>query len=210
MSKDTSAIPTLESERLSLRGMTLDDAKDVQHLAGDQRIAATTSLIPHPYPDGAAEEWINTHEPDFRAGRGVVWAIMLRETRELVGAIGLMICAEHDRAELGYWIGVPFWNNGYVTEAAALVLRYGFVERSLRRIHAHHFENNPASGRVMEKLGMTYEGTQRKHHTKWSNALDCLHYGILREEFERMMQSRTEGQETQALECPGFSPQTEN
>lgn len=179
----------LDGERLVLRGMTIDDAKDVQRLAGDERIAATTALIPHPYPDGAAEEWISTHEAEFKAGRSVVWAITLRKTGELLGAMGLIIKVEHERAEIGYWIGVPFWNMGYVTEAARLTLRYGFEQRGLSRIFAHHFENNPASGRVMQKLGMTYEGTLRKHIKKWDRLLDCPHYGILREEYEQMNKS---------------------
>lgn len=165
--------------------MTLDDAKDVQRLAGDERIAATTALIPHPYPDGAAEEWISTHAGEFAAGTSVVWAITLAGTGELVGAIGLVITAEHERAELGYWIGVPFWNHGYVTEAARLVLRFGFQTQQLNRIYAHHFENNPASGRVMQKLGMTHEGTLRKHHKKWGMYFDCPYYGMLREEYVR-------------------------
>lgn len=189
MSKTAASIPTLECERLVLRGMTLDDAKDVQRLAGDERIAATTSLIPHPYPDGAAEEWIGTHDAEFAAGASVVWAITLRVSGELVGAIGLVIDPEHDRAELGYWIGVPHWNKGYITEAARLTLQYGFEELQLNRIHAHHFENNPASGRVLQKLGMKHEGTLRKHHKKWGRHLDCPHYGILREEYEQMNKS---------------------
>jgi len=185
MSATARRIPVLESERLVLRGMTLDDAAEVQRLAGDERIAATTSLIPHPYPDGAAEEWIGTHEAEFAAGTGVVWAMTRREGDELIGAIGLMIAVEHDRAELGYWVGVPYWNNGYVTEAGRLVLRYGFESRRLNRIHSHHFETNPASGRVMQKLGMTYEGTLRQHHKKWGRYMDCPHYGMLRKEYER-------------------------
>lgn len=184
---DGGAIPRLTGERLVLRAMTPDDAPDVQRMAGDRRVAQTTSLIPHPYPDGAAEQWIATHAEQFHAGAGVTWAIALRETDELVGAIGLIINAEHGRAELGYWIGAAYWNRGYVTEAGRLALHWAFVERDLNRVHAHHFQTNPASGSVMRKLGMTYEGTARKHFRKWGTLLDCVYYAILREEYEAMM-----------------------
>jgi [ribosomal protein S5]-alanine N-acetyltransferase len=82
----------------------------------------------------------------------VVFAITLAEDG-LIGAIGLMIQAAFARAEMGYWMGVPYWSNGYTTEAAAEVARYGFEELGLNRIHACYVTHNPASGRVMQKLG---------------------------------------------------------
>jgi len=80
--------PTLETERLLLRPFEPSDAKDVQHLAGDRAIADTTLNIPHPYEDGMAEEWISTHQPKFEAGGLVNFAIVLRGTGELIGAMG--------------------------------------------------------------------------------------------------------------------------
>lgn len=180
---DQQQIPTLTSERLLLRGMTLADAQDVQRLAGDRGIAATTALIPHPYPDGAAEQWIATHQPEFAAGKNATWAITLPQHPSLIGAVGLIFNQECDRAEIGYWIGAEYWSNGYMTEAAAVVLRYGFLQRNLKRIFAHHFHTNPASGKVMEKLGMKREGVLRSHYKKWGEYVDCVYYGILREEY---------------------------
>ena len=80
-------------------------------------------------------------------------------------------------------IAVPHWNLGYATEAARAVLAYGFGELGLRRIHAGHLTRNPASGRVMEKLGMEPEGVFRQHILKWAVPEDVAHRGILREEF---------------------------
>jgi [ribosomal protein S5]-alanine N-acetyltransferase len=187
-----SPIPTLESERLIMRGMTLDDAKVVQRLAGDKQIAATTLSIPHPYEDDVAEKWISSHAENFQNGREIVWAITLRETTELIGAIGLILSLEHSRAELGYWVGVPFWNKGYTTEAGYAVLRFAFEEMNLHRAYAHHLDHNPASGRVLQKLGMKPEGVLRQHISKWDHFYDIVNYGILREEFKRMMHEKSQ------------------
>jgi ribosomal-protein-alanine N-acetyltransferase len=105
-----------------------------------------------------AEEWISTHQEKFERGELVNFAIVLRNDDMLIGAIGLVINQQHENAELGYWIGKPYWGNGYCTEAAKAVLHYGFTVLGLNRIYASHMSRNPASGRVMEKIGMKYEG----------------------------------------------------
>ncbi len=149
----------------------------MQQLCSAREIAAGTLSIPHPYPDGAAAEWISSRgreEPRF--------AIERREDAALVGAIGLRVEPDHARAELGYWVGVPYWNRGYATEAAAAVVRYGFEQLGLERIYAHHFVANPPSGRVLQKIGMRHEGTLRRHVLKWGERLDLEAYAVLRSE----------------------------
>ena len=178
-----STCPTLETERLILRPFVLSDAPEVQRLAGERDIASTTLNIPHPYEDGTAELWIGTHEASFEAGRIVTFAIVDRGTNALLGAIGLTINAEHDRAEMGYWLGKPYWGNGYCTEAAAAVLRFAFEELGLNRVYACHLTRNPASGRVMQKIGMRHEGRLRQHVKKWGQGEDLETYGVLREEY---------------------------
>lgn len=162
----------MKTERLTLRPLTLADAPAVQTLAGAYEVALNTLLIPHPYPEGAAEEWISKNDPH-------TFAI---DDGQLVGAIGLVMKGD-EMAELGYWIGVPFWNRGYASEAAREMLRYGFEECGLHRIFAGHYARNPASGRVMQKAGMTFEGTLRHHVKKWGEFLDISFYGILRDEW---------------------------
>lgn len=176
--------PTLHTERLILRPFRLDDAPAVQRLAGDRAIASTTANIPHPYDDGLAEQWISTHAARYNAGECVNFAITLRESGELIGAIGLEINRDHARAELGYWVGVPYWNQGYCTEAARAVVRYGFAGLRLNRIHAIHFSRNPASGKVMQKIGMRHEGKLRQHISRWGVFEDVECYGMLREEHD--------------------------
>jgi ribosomal-protein-alanine N-acetyltransferase len=176
--------PTLETPRLVLRPFVLGDAPDVQRLAGAREVAATTLNIPHPYEEGMAEAWIGTHQERFDAGAMVTLAVTLREGGALIGAIALRFEPAHQRAEMGYWIAVPHWNQGYCTEAARAMLRYGFEERALHRIGATHLGSNPASGRVMQKIGMTYEGRLRDYVKKWGRFEDLVHYGLLRDAWE--------------------------
>jgi RimJ/RimL family protein N-acetyltransferase len=175
--------PTLETERLLLRPFRLDDAADVQRLAGAREVAEMTLMIPHPYPEDAAVAWIERQEAAHERGDTVEFAIVAREDDSLVGAIGLMLERAHDRAELGYWIGVPYWSRGYATEAAAAVLGYAFETLELHRVCAFHYAKNPASGRVLQKIGMTHEGRLRSHTLKWGEYLDDELYGILRDEW---------------------------
>ena len=178
--------PTLETPRLILRPYALSDAAEVQRLAGAREVAATTLTMPHPYEDGMAEAWIGTHQEDFEKGKGVTFAITLKQNGALVGAISLGgISRVHQRAEMGYWMGVPNWNRGYCTEAARAVVRYGFEALALDRIYATHFARNPASGRVMEKAGMTQEGCWRKHVRKWDAFEDLEAWGILKSEWKQ-------------------------
>jgi RimJ/RimL family protein N-acetyltransferase len=182
--------PTLETDRLRLRPFRQSDAPDILRLVGDREVAATTLRIPHPYEEGMAEAWLAVQEEELEQGRGVHFAILRRSDEAFVGAIGLSLQSEHARAELGYWIGRPYWHQGYATEAAAAVIRYGFDVLGLNRILAHHMARNPASGRVMQKLGMQREGLLRQHVWKWGQFEDVVVYAILREEIDRGPTSR--------------------
>ncbi|MFG0330005.1 MAG: GNAT family N-acetyltransferase [Phycisphaerales bacterium] len=184
-------LPVLETDRLRLRAFTLDDAGAVQRLAGDRDIAKTTGLIPHPYPDGAAEEWIGGHADEWARNQSAVFAITHGESGELIGSIGVIIDADANQAELGYWIGKPYWGAGYATEAARELVRFSFEEIEVRRLHAHHMGSNPASGRVLEKVGMTREGTLRGQIKKWDRYEDAVWYGMLREEWSGAAESTT-------------------
>ena len=176
-------IPTLRTPRLVLRPFDASDAPTVQLLAGDERVASTTLNVPHPYEDGMAEAWIATHASGWASGKLLVLAIT-EESEGLTGAVSLHVSARHRRGELGYWVGVPYWNRGYATEASAALRDYGFEELGLERILGRHLTRNRASGRVMEKLGMTHEGVMRRHIVKWDVPEDVAIYGILREEHE--------------------------
>jgi len=175
--------PILGTERLNLRPFTLIDAPAVKELAGDYDIAYNTLAIPHPYEDGMAQEWINTHRPEFEKGKLINFAVTDKKSGRLVGAIGLVVKTEHERAELGYWVGKPYWNSGYCTEAARAVLEYGFDIMKLNLIFAHHLSRNPASGKVMQKVGMKHIATLPQWIKKWEEILDIEMYVILKNDF---------------------------
>jgi ribosomal-protein-alanine N-acetyltransferase len=175
--------PILETERLRLRPFTMADAPTVQLLAGAREVAATTINIPFPYADGMAESWITTHPDLWRQGRGVICAIDSVAEVRLIGATGLRIDVGQRRAELGYWIGRHWWGRGYATEASRALVAWAFERLGLQRIFARHFASNPASGRVLEKIGMRREGVLRRHVIKWGRFEDIVLYGVLADEF---------------------------
>lgn len=150
--------PEISTSRLLLRPFVIADAPDVQKLAGHKKIADTTDNIPHPYLDGMAEQWIKTHKPSWQEGTLSTFAIVLRKSSSLIGAISLMGLDGHN-GELGYWIGVDHWDKGYCTEACKAVIDFGFKNLSLSRIHARHLSRNPASGKVMLNSGLKHMGT---------------------------------------------------
>jgi len=176
--------PTLHTERLILRPFSLEDAPIVRELAGAFEIADVTLNVPHPYEEGMAEEWISSHEAVYAEGRGTPYAIVRRDDAQLLGAINLMLTPRFDRAELGYWLGVPFWGKGYCTEAARAIIDYGFRELGLVKIVGTHLTRNPASGRVMSKVGLVQEGILRQHVKRWGDHEDIATYGLLRPEWE--------------------------
>lgn len=180
--------PTLTTERLILRPMSRADAADLQRLVNDGEIASNTLSIPHPYIDGLAEEWIDSHDEKFEKNIETIFGVTLRETGTFVGVMGVRP-EPHDQAELGYWIGREFWNRGYASEAAAAAIRYAFEVLGVNRVEAIHFTRNPASGRVMQKCGMHLEGTLRQARKKIGEYIDIRVYSILRSEWAARRQA---------------------
>jgi len=176
-------MPTIETERLILRPFAPADAPAVYELVKEWDVASTTLNIPHPYEPAMADSWIRSHTISAAAGDGFTLALTERADDALVGSIGLRLSPPHDRGELGYWVGRPWWGRGYITEAAAAVMKHGFEVLGLNRIEAHHLSRNPASGRVMQKLGMTWEGRAREHVKKWGQYEDVEAYSILRRDY---------------------------
>lgn len=170
--------------RLKLRPFQPEDAPQVQILAGDADVALMTASIPHPYPPGAAAEWIATHEARWREGSALILAIIERSSGLLVGSIALEVNREQRRGELGYWIGKPYWGRGYATEAGAGMLDAAFASLGLTRVYAAYFPRNGASGAVMRKLGMLREGCLRQHVVVRDVSEDVELYSILRHEWE--------------------------
>ena len=173
----------LRTERLLLRSFRRSDIPQIVRLAGAREVAVTTLRIPHPYTENDADYFLSTFETECRRGSAAVFAVTLNEGVELCGAVGLHIESAYARAELGFWIGVPYWGRGYATEAARAVMKYGFESLKLHRIYASHFKDNLASKRVLLKLAMRYEGCARHHIQKWGRFIDLENYGLLAEEY---------------------------
>jgi len=169
---------TLRTERLILRPFSLVDAPDVMRLAGDRRVYETTLLIPHPYEEGAAESWISTHQAVFYEQGGAIFAVCLTNGL-LIGAISLNRAGPYNRAELGYWIGVSYWNCGYCTEAVKAIVEYGFEVLAFHKISGRHFVGNRSSGRVLEKVGMIREGMLQDDVLKDGKYLTVELYGLV-------------------------------
>jgi RimJ/RimL family protein N-acetyltransferase len=166
----------LETARLILREFSQSDISELVPLIGAPEVAATTLRIPHPYEEKHAREFLAgvPKENELRL------AIRRRSDGRLCGGIGLHPEMQHRRAELGYWIGVPFWGNGYATEAARAVVAYGFEKLNLNRIFASHFKGNDKSGMVLKKVGMLHEGRVRQGVIKAGKFIDLEMYSILR------------------------------
>jgi RimJ/RimL family protein N-acetyltransferase len=146
------SIPVLETKRLALRAPRLEDAKTMVALANDRRIAENTARIPHPYKLADAETFISG------ANKGAASAVFLITLRgdTVIGACG--VTALDDQAELGYWLGVPYWGNGYATEALHAVIDYAFTDLGHEALNAGARVTNPASRRVLEKCGFQWTG----------------------------------------------------
>jgi RimJ/RimL family protein N-acetyltransferase len=159
----------LETERLILRGWRDEDAPSLFKYASDERVGPVAGWLPH---------------KDVAYSRAVIrtifasretYAICLKENgNEIVGSIGLTLEGSPERplddgeAELGYWVGVPFWNRGIATEAALEMLRHGFEDLGLRRVLCGYFQGNHRSERVQQKCGFSF------HHTSYFSEVPML------------------------------------
>jgi ribosomal-protein-alanine N-acetyltransferase len=171
----------LETEYLLLRAPSLADADAIKAIVAHPDIAKMMLNIPYPYPDDAAEAWISkmlsSEEMHYS------FLITLRETGTLIGATGIHPHERFSRAEIGYWLGVDFWNKGYASEACRALVDFGFGTLGLERIQASYFTENIASRRVMEKAGMQYECTLRSYVQKDDKSMDIAYCAILRQDW---------------------------
>lgn len=144
-------VPVLETERLVLRAPCLADVKAIVRLVGDRRIAENTARIPHPYGADDAEQFLaNVNRQEDEATFAIEFG------GELIGICGVGL--REGTAEIGYWLGVPYWNHGYATEAARAVIDHAFGDLEHEALQAGARVSNPASRRVLEKCGFQWTG----------------------------------------------------
>ena len=143
----------IKTKRLILRPIGNRDAQNISTLAGDIEIARMTGAIPYPYPVISAEFFIMTNRENRRRGLCYNYAVTLRDNDQLMGVVGVFRRGENAAFELGYWLGKPYWNHGYTTEASAAILREAQNHLGVSHIAAGVFVDNPASMKVLKKLG---------------------------------------------------------
>ncbi|MBK3497097.1 GNAT family N-acetyltransferase [Viridibacillus sp. YIM B01967] len=170
---------TITTKRLELRLFQKSDAVAVTKLCNNYNLYKNTLYLPYPYSLEDALSWIEHHLDNFNANKSYEFAITDKENGELYGAIALSNNQKFNNGEIAYWIGEEFWGNGYATEAAQAILQFAFDEKQYHKIFARYFNSNPASGRVIQKLGMKKEGILIDQVRKENRYEDLVYYGII-------------------------------
>lgn len=150
----------IETARLRIRSLRDDDLADLVALIDNWEVARWVSSVPHPYTEEDGRKWIALVRHDHATGRPRRFAIALRETDRLIGGVGLdgSTGDESDEPALGYWLGQPYWGNGYGREAVAAVIDYGFRTLGLETIRAYTDPSNAASQKVILHCGLRNVG----------------------------------------------------
>lgn len=177
------SLPVIETKRLRLRMPSAKDIPRMVEYANHPQIYKMTLNVPHPYHEKDAISWINMANQGFDDKNHFVFAICNLSDDQFMGGIGLRVNTRFNHAELGFWIGEPFWNNGYVTEATKEILAFGFEQIGLQKIFGIHMIENPASGRIMEKNGMIKEGEFVDHLKKRDKYYTVIQYRLTKDEF---------------------------
>ena len=176
----------LETARLILRPFVKEDAPAMyRNWASDPEVTKFLSWPTYKTVD-TAYEILNIWVPQYRDDTFYQWAIELKEIGEVVGSISVVNFDERvDMAEIGFCIGRSWWGQGMMTEAFQAVIDFLFCEVGVQRIEAGHAPNNPASGAVQRKCGLTYEGTLRRSIRSNQGITDKTVMAILKEEWEK-------------------------
>lgn len=156
-------IPTLRTERLTLRRLRLSDCQDMYEYSRLPEVTEYLLWHPHDNPDQTYRN-LEAVQASYKRGQFYDWAVMLTETGKMVGTCGFTsFDHEHGRAEIGYVLSPCVWGQGIATEAVSAVMEFAFTELDINRVEAHYMEGNDRSRRVMEKCGMTFEGIFRQY-----------------------------------------------
>ena len=175
--------PTLETERLVLRRISPVDAADMYEYSHDPEVPRYLTWEVHPDPE-FTEEYIEYLESRYAVGDFFDWAVILKEGGKMIGTCGFTrFRYEDDCGEVGYVLSRSCWGQGYAAEALRAVMTFGFETLALERIEAKFLEGNTGSLRVMEKVGMTFEGYLRSSMRVKGSLRTVGICSILRSEF---------------------------
>jgi [ribosomal protein S5]-alanine N-acetyltransferase len=165
------AFEPIVTERLALRPIEARDRQRLIKLANNFRVSKNLGTMPYPYTEACADEWLSKQAELWASGKTVVLAITVEG--ELIGGTGVGV-RDGDDWELGYWLGEPYWNRGYASEAATALRDYAFKGLKLDRIVAGHFADNHASGRILTKLGFRYTSEKPRYCMARGAEVKCL------------------------------------
>ncbi len=173
----------LESERLLLRPPELGDVESIVSWIGDYDVAKNLSKVPHPYGEKHAREHLARAGEQRAQGTDYVFAITRKSDSVYLGGCGLHL--KDGKFEFGYWLGKPYWGLGYATEAARRLVGFAFRELKATEVWAGWFHDNPASGRVLEKLGCKPDGGGERDCLARGHSVYCHLVMLSREDFGR-------------------------
>ncbi|MCU0754425.1 MAG: GNAT family N-acetyltransferase [Xanthomonadales bacterium] len=172
-------IPSLHAEGLLLRPLQAEDAESLVPLMRDPRVAEPYVLPRYPWSLADAHTQIAAMEADFEAQRRLDLGIVPAPLDQVVGVVSLGFALAHDRAELGFWIGQPYWGRGYTGQAVDLVLAWAFTERGLHRVTARTLGDNQRAAKLLRSRGFRAEGLLRQHQYHWGRFRDVALWGRL-------------------------------
>lgn len=175
--------PYLSSGRLTYTRARMEDTEAMFNGWGGNPKVARYMMFRPMSPEECEQHIAGVIEAYEAGGNQDHWII--RKDGDGIGEIILTIFAQHNSASVAYLLSEEYWGMGYMTEALRTVIRFGFEVRGLNRICASHFRENGASGRVMEKAGMVFEGIEREKYLKDGVYYDAAGYAILRREYEK-------------------------
>ena len=174
-----SDFPTLETDRLILRKVTSEDLKDMHAYGSNNEVSKYVSWTTHQTLSDT-QHFLEQILEEYENKTNLFWGIGLKEKQTLIGTINFVTWSrKHKKAEIGYILSQDYWGKGYMTEATKEIIRFGFEEMDLIRIEARCTEENIGSERVMEKVGMSFEGTMRKGMLIKDKHRDIKLYSIL-------------------------------
>ena len=176
----------IRTERLYIRRLTMKDAADMYEYSRDPEVARHVLWDAH-RSINETRAYIRYMLRKYRLGEPVSWGIEHLESGKVIGTIGFMwYQRENNSAEVGYSLSRAYWNQGLMTEALKAILKFAFTEMRLHRVEAQHEVDNPASGQVMRKAGLRYEGTLRGRLYNKGRHVDVALYAMLREDFNSL------------------------
>ncbi len=171
----------LETQRLRLEPPSTGHLAECVALLGDPRVSRWLLRVPFPYPVTEGRDFLRRARRQLRSNAALNLWIIEKSSGRLVGGVGLRDPHPvHRSAELGYWIGQPFWGRGYATEATSALVRLGLGPMHLRRLEACVFRGNERSAHVLQKLGFRHEGTRRRAFLVQGRWVDDVMFGLLR------------------------------